>query len=48
MYCRYGHNELDNPSFTQPIMYKVIDNIQPLPDIYASQLVVSVSTIHNV
>ena len=35
--CR-GHNELDNPSLTQPLMYKVVDNRPSVPDLYAKQL----------
>ncbi len=38
-YRRYGHNEGDDPSFTQPIMYKVI-NGKPSPrQLYATKLV---------
>jgi len=40
-YRKYGHNELDEPSFTQPIMYKVIRNRPNVPDAYADKLVVS-------
>lgn len=38
---KYGHNELDDPSFTQPLMYKVIKNRKSIPDSYADELVVS-------
>ncbi|KAG0711627.1 putative OGDH E1 component DHKTD1, mitochondrial [Chionoecetes opilio] len=36
---RWGHNELDNPRFTNPLMYHVIDAHRSVPDIYADQLV---------
>ena len=39
--CR-GHNELDNPSLTQPVMYKVVDNRPSVPDLYTKQLEVCV------
>ena len=39
--CR-GHNELDNPTLTQPLMYKVIRNRPSVPDLYAKQLQVCV------
>ena len=29
-----GHNELDDPSITQPQMYKIINNIKTVPDTY--------------
>ena len=38
---RWGHNELDDPSFTQPSMYKSIEGMQSAPDAYAQQLIVS-------
>lgn len=37
---KYGHNELDDPSFTQPVMYKAIKSRKSIPDSYAEQLVV--------
>ena len=37
---RWGHNELDDPSFTQPEMYKAIDAMQSSPDKYAQDLIV--------
>ncbi|KAL4237502.1 putative 2-oxoglutarate dehydrogenase E1 component DHKTD1 [Mactra antiquata] len=36
---KYGHNELDDPSFTQPIMYNVIKTRKSIPDSYAEQIV---------
>ena len=35
---RWGHNELDNPSFTQPLMYDVINNRSSVPGVYSQQL----------
>ena len=36
-----GHNEMDNPTLTQPIMYKEIDSRSTVPDLYSQQLEVS-------
>lgn len=38
-YRRHGHNEADEPSATQPLMYKAIKNLAPPCSIYASKLV---------
>lgn len=38
-YRRYGHNEGDDPSFTQPIMYKVIDGKKSSAQLYAERLI---------
>ncbi|MGJ3231704.1 MAG: 2-oxoglutarate dehydrogenase E1 component [Oceanicaulis sp.] len=38
-YRRFGHNEGDDPSFTQPIMYKAIAGQKTTREIYAARLV---------
>lgn len=38
-YRKLGHNELDQPSFTQPLMYKRVAQMKPVADIYESQLI---------
>ncbi len=38
-YRRYGHNEGDDPSFTQPLMYKVIKGKKSTRDVYGERLV---------
>jgi 2-oxoglutarate dehydrogenase E1 component len=38
-YRKYGHNEADEPSFTQPIMYREIAKHKLPAEIYADQLV---------
>ncbi|XP_070576884.1 2-oxoadipate dehydrogenase complex component E1-like [Ptychodera flava] len=35
---RWGHNEIDDPTFTQPLMYNVIHNRRSVPDEYLDQL----------
>ncbi len=41
MYCyrRFGHNEGDEPAFTQPLMYKRIDGHATVRETYARQLI---------
>lgn len=38
-YRRHGHNEGDEPAFTQPVMYKAIKSRAPIRQIYTDQLV---------
>ncbi|HEX5103178.1 MAG TPA: 2-oxoglutarate dehydrogenase E1 component [Pirellulaceae bacterium] len=37
-YRRHGHNEADEPAFTQPVMYREIDKHPPVAELYAEQL----------
>ncbi|MBM3510119.1 MAG: 2-oxoglutarate dehydrogenase E1 component [Alphaproteobacteria bacterium] len=41
MFCyrRAGHNEIDEPAFTQPIMYKTIAQLKTTRELYAERLV---------
>ncbi|KAL1784790.1 putative 2-oxoglutarate dehydrogenase E1 component DHKTD1, mitochondrial [Sigmodon hispidus] len=40
-YRQWGHNELDEPFFTNPIMYKIIRARKSIPDSYAEHLIAS-------
>tara|TARA_B100001059_G_scaffold234286_1_gene276449 strand:+ start:5674 stop:8415 length:2742 start_codon:yes stop_codon:yes gene_type:complete len=37
-YRKYGHNETDEPAFTQPVMYQAIRNMIPVVEQYADTL----------
>lgn len=36
---RWGHNELDDPTFTNPALYKIIHNRKSIPDQYVEKLI---------
>jgi 2-oxoglutarate dehydrogenase E1 component len=38
-YRKAGHNELDQPSFTQPLMYKQVQKMTPIAKIYENELI---------
>jgi probable 2-oxoglutarate dehydrogenase E1 component DHKTD1 len=44
-YRRLGHNELDEPAFTQPTMYENIRNRKSVPRIYEDKLQVNIIVI---
>jgi len=41
LYCyrKYGHNEADEPRFTQPLMYEAVDRKRTVREVYVSRLV---------
>ena len=38
-YRKMGHNELDQPSYTQPLMYAIVKNMNPVRNVYRDQLI---------
>lgn len=38
-YRRFGHNEQDQPAFTQPMMYQAIHSHKRVYDIYSQKLI---------
>ena len=38
-YRRFGHNEGDEPSFTQPLMYEAIRKHPPISEVYGARLI---------
>lgn len=38
-YRKFGHNESDEPAFTQPLMYQRVSEKRPVVDIYVDQLI---------
>jgi probable 2-oxoglutarate dehydrogenase E1 component DHKTD1 len=39
VYRRWGHNELDEPAFTQPLMYEKIRSRKSVPTLYEERLI---------
>jgi hypothetical protein len=46
-YRRHGHNELDEPSFTQPLMYDSIRVRPTIAKLYGEKLIVRLSHTHT-
>lgn len=38
-YRKFGHNEIDNPMFTQPLMYRKVNKLKSVLEIYIDRLV---------
>ena len=38
-YRRFGHNEADEPLYTQPVLYSLIKGHKPVRDLYANELI---------
>ncbi|TMS38900.1 hypothetical protein L596_005524 [Steinernema carpocapsae] len=38
-YRRHGHNELDEPMFTQPLMYQRVKETKPILDLYRKKII---------
>lgn len=38
-YRKYGHNEMDEPAFTQPLEYQMIRQKKPIRELYRDQLI---------
>lgn len=38
-YRKYGHNESDEPTYTQPLLYKKIKSMKPVREIYETELI---------
>ncbi|XP_047517650.1 probable 2-oxoglutarate dehydrogenase E1 component DHKTD1 homolog, mitochondrial isoform X1 [Pieris napi] len=38
-YRRWGHNEVDDPTFTNPLIYKLIHSRKSIPDVYTDKLI---------
>ncbi|QJC37316.1 2-oxoglutarate dehydrogenase E1 component [Enterobacteriaceae endosymbiont of Donacia thalassina] len=45
-YRRHGHNEMDDPFITQPLMYNIIRNHKKIQDLYFNQLLLE-NNINN-